>query len=58
MSDIHVRQIKSHLERTYQNLIDLSDCQDKTQADREARFLTRALAAFSVSYLADVSAEE
>ncbi|RCJ38551.1 abortive phage infection protein [Nostoc punctiforme NIES-2108] len=58
MSEIHLRQIKSYLQKTFNNLIDLSDYQNKSETDRELIFLTRSLAAFTLMVLADISPQE
>lgn len=54
MSEIHIRQIKQALHKRYDGLVDLSDYQGKSEADRESAFLTRSLAAFALTILADV----
>lgn len=60
MSDIHLRQIKSYLQKTFNGLIDLSDWKNKSEKDKdkESVFLSRSLAAFSLKILADTSPEE
>ena len=58
MSEIHLRQIKSYLQKTFDGLIDLSDYQNKSETDRELIFLTRSLAAFTLMVLADISPQE
>ncbi|MEH2236644.1 hypothetical protein [Nostoc sp.] len=58
MSEIHLRQIKSSLQKTFNGLIDLSDYQNKSETDRELIFLTRSLAAFTLMVLADISPQE
>jgi len=58
MSEIHLRQIKSHLRNTFNDLIDLSDYPNKSGEERESLFLTRSLAAFALMNLADISPEE
>jgi hypothetical protein len=58
MSEIHLRQIKSYLQKTFNGLIDLSDYQNKSETDRELIFLTRSLAAFTLMVLADISPQE
>lgn len=58
MSIIHVTQIKSHLINVFTDRIDLSDITDvRDETQRQNFFLTRALAAYSILYLADVSPE-
>ncbi|MFN6484501.1 MULTISPECIES: AIPR family protein [unclassified Nostoc] len=58
MSEIHLRQIKSYLQKIFNGLIDLSDYQNKSETDRELIFLTRSLAAFTLMVLADISPQE
>ncbi|MEP0882593.1 AIPR family protein [Trichocoleus sp. ST-U3] len=58
MSEIHLRQIKSYLQKTFNGLIDLSDYQNKSETDKESIFLTRSLAAFALMTLADISPQE
>jgi len=58
MSEIHLRQIKSYLKKTFNNLIDLADYQNKSETDRELVFLTRSLAAFPLIALAEISPQE
>ena len=53
MSAIHMRQIKAYLTTTFQGKIDLADYNDRSEAERENAFLTRALAAFAIMTLAD-----
>jgi hypothetical protein len=55
MSEIHVNHIKSHIEKDFKNLIDLSDVNAKG-ANLENFFLTRALAAYSIQHHTQVSA--
>lgn len=58
MSELHLRQIKSYLQKAFNNLIDLSDFQNKSEPDRESLFLSRSLAAFALMTLADISPQE
>ncbi|MGF1934343.1 MAG: hypothetical protein RM347_008070 [Nostoc sp. ChiQUE02] len=58
MSEIHLRQIKAYLQKTFNGLIDVSDYQNKSETDRELIFLTRSLAAFTLMVLADISPQE
>ncbi|PFZ26687.1 AIPR family protein [Bacillus wiedmannii] len=58
MSMFHVGIIKNYLENEFKGLIDLSDYKDKPDHEQESAFLTRALAAFSIKMLCDISAEE
>ncbi|HIK07686.1 MAG TPA: AIPR family protein [Trichormus sp. M33_DOE_039] len=58
MSEIHLRQIKSYLQKTFNGLIDLTDYKNKPEADRDLIFLTRSLAAFTLMVLADISPQE
>jgi hypothetical protein len=58
MSEIHLRQIKAYLQKTFKGLIDVSNYQNKSEPDRELIFLTRSLAAFTLMVLADISPQE
>lgn len=58
MSEIHLRQIKSYLQKAFNGLIDLTDYRKKSEADRDLIFLTRSLAAFTLMVLADISPQE
>ncbi len=58
MSEIHLRQIKSYLKKTFNGLIDLLDYQNKSETDKELIFLTRSLAAFALMSLAGISPQE
>ncbi|WP_235440911.1 hypothetical protein [Limnoraphis robusta] len=42
MSEIHLRQIKAYLQKTFNGLIDLSDYQNKSETDKESIFLSRS----------------
>src|SRR5947207_1297203 len=54
MSIIHLNQIKNQIATLFEGKIDLADVQ--TQPNPENFFLTRALAAYSVYYLAQAEA--
>jgi AIPR protein len=54
MSIIHVQQIKAQLVNIFDGLIDLSDYAQASANEREMAFLTRALAAFCLTHLADI----
>lgn len=58
MSIIHVRQIKSSLEKTFASSINLEDIRDKSRGERESIFLSRGLAALSIKILTDISLED
>ena len=58
MSIIHVRQIKSSLEKTFGCSIDLEDVVDKADTERENIFLSRALAALAIKILTDIPSED
>ncbi len=58
MSQLHVNQIRGFLNRTYRGLIDLTDVQHLQEHDRDAVFLTRALAAFAMAHLAGLDPAE
>ncbi|MFH0728682.1 MAG: AIPR family protein [Pseudomonadota bacterium] len=54
MSIVHVRHIKTALESTFTNVIDLVDCSNHSQDQRNCQFLARALAAFSLVHLCEI----
>ncbi len=58
MSIIHVKQIKSYLSSTFSGFVDIDDYKNKAEQEKESAFLTRALAAFSISAVADVEPEK
>jgi hypothetical protein len=58
MSIIHVNQIKNHIKNLFEDKIDLSDVAEALDKQKENFFLTRALAAYSIHYLAQVDPEE
>jgi hypothetical protein len=55
MSIVHLRQIEAKLKSLFINLIDLDDYNGKPQPEKDSAFLTRALAAFSILFSADIS---
>lgn len=57
MSELHVRQIRAYLDRTFRPLIDLQDVQNRSAEEQEIILLTRALAAFSVAYIGKTDPE-
>lgn len=57
MSIIHVNQIKHHVTRLFNGLIDLSDIPNAPAQQREDFLLTRGLAAYAVHFLSGVSVE-
>ncbi|GIE74188.1 putative abortive infection phage resistance protein [Actinoplanes philippinensis] len=58
MSKLHVRHVREALERSYQDLIDLSDVDKASEAQRSKNFLTRSLAAFGMERLAKLTPAE
>lgn len=52
VSEVQVRQIEKYLEKLYAGLVDLSDCATASPESRDEHFLTRSLAAFSISQTA------
>ena len=58
MSTLHVTQIKTYLHNQFDGCIDISDYDGKPESERESAFLTRALAAFALMHLGEVSPEE
>jgi len=57
MSVIHVRHIKSAVENVFMGRIDLSDYEQRSSVQRDDAFLSRALAAFTLMQLTDVTAD-
>lgn len=53
MSQLHVRQIKSRLERTFNGLIDISDVSARPKRDQDDAFLSRSLSAYALCVLAE-----
>lgn len=51
MSIIHVNQIKTHVEKLFRSLIDMSDCANAKPDDELSHFLSRGLAAYAIHYL-------
>jgi AIPR protein len=58
MSIIHVRQIEAKLRSLFNNLIELSDCDNKSSTDKDSVFLTRSLAAFAILANTDITPEQ
>lgn len=54
MSIIHVRQIKSSLEKEFASLINIEDVERKSKSEKENVFLSRGLAALAVKILAEL----
>src|SRR5260221_12556426 len=57
MSIIHVRQIEAQIKTLFNGLVDLSDY-DTRPLEREAVFLSRSLAAFTLMHLANITPTE
>jgi len=55
---IHVRHIRTALNKFYDGKIDLSDVQGKSPEELENFYLTRALAAYTVYFLAESSIDD
>jgi hypothetical protein len=58
MSELHVRQIRSNLEKVFSPFIDVSDIATRPKDERTNCLLTRSLAAFAIAYLANVKPED
>lgn len=58
MSELHVRQIRAKLEATFGQDIDMSDYSGKSAEEKERAFLSRAQAAFVLTYLTEDSPSE
>jgi hypothetical protein len=48
---LHVKRIEQHLRSQFGSLIDMSDWDGKAEAERDAAFLSRALAAYAITCL-------
>jgi hypothetical protein len=57
VSQLHVNQIKTFLQKTFDGLVDVADYAAKPATQRESAFLTRSLAAFAVMHLADTASD-
>jgi hypothetical protein len=57
MSIIHVNQIKTHINRIFENQIDLSDVKKAPREMLETFFNTRSLAAYCIHFLSGCSAD-
>lgn len=57
MSIIHIRQIKSFLEKTFKDKINMKDWTKKSSDCQEVTFLSRSLAAFSIMHLSGIDAD-
>ncbi|WP_434426430.1 AIPR family protein [Nannocystis pusilla] len=57
MSVVHVRQIKGKLQEIFTTSIDMSDLKS-TDTEKEKKFLTRALAAYALSIVAELAPAE
>ena len=57
MSIIHLRQINAHLEENYRPFVSLNDVLQKSDEEKDQIFRTRALAAYALKTLAEVSFE-
>lgn len=56
MAILHVQQIRGYLQRTFGQLVDIADYADASAEQRENVFLSRAVAALALMYLADIPA--
>ena len=50
-----IKQLEAELRQIFVDLIDMSDCKGRKKNDQENTFISRALAAYSLHILADVS---
>jgi hypothetical protein len=58
MSVIHVRQIKSSLEKEFGSLVNIEDVERMSKPEKENAFLSRGLAALAVKLLADITSKD
>jgi hypothetical protein len=54
---LHVQQIRGFLDKTFSSSVDVSDYATAPQEQRDHVFLSRAVAAFAIMHLADISPE-
>lgn len=57
MAVIHIQRIKNALHKLFDGRLDLSDYAGKLEDDRDKAFLSRSLAAYSLTLLADIGPE-
>lgn len=57
MSPIHLRHVRNSVERIFKNKIDVSDLSTRPDDQRQAAFLSRALAAYALHHLAEAPPE-
>lgn len=57
LSIVEFNQVKKKIEKDFANLIDLSDVTEVNSTDKKNFFLTRALAAYTISHFAQVENE-
>lgn len=55
MSEIHVKHIKTQLEKDYKKVVDLTDVKKAKKEDLNNFFLTRSLAAYSLQHHSQIS---
>lgn len=55
MADLHVQRLRAELERRFRSLVDMNDHKTRPEADRQAAFLSRSLAAYSLVAFAGAS---
>jgi AIPR protein len=55
LSSFHIKQVESELERLFTDLIDMSDYAERKTNEKQSAFKSRALAAYSLHILAEVS---
>ena len=53
-----IKQLEAELRQIFVELIDMSDCESKKKNDSDNTFISRALAAYSLHILADVSPKQ
>jgi hypothetical protein len=58
MSQVHVNHIRKAIEKLYSGKIDLSDCKGYSEDKIESTFLSRSLAAYALSNLAEIENAE
>jgi len=57
VSEVHIRRISLSLEKKYKDLIDIEDCKGKSDEIKDNAFLSRSLAAYTLTQVAKIEDE-
>jgi len=58
VSELHITRIRRQLERQFEGHIDLVDCDGRPDSEREAIYLSRALAALAITAVTEATEQE